>query len=59
MNKDVFEKFGISFDYYGRTSSAVHHQVSSDIFAELNQKGVFRKKTESQLFDPEAGEIPG
>jgi len=57
MNKDVFEKFGISFDYYGRTSSAVHHQVSSDIFAELNQKGVFRKKTESQLFDPEAGKF--
>jgi len=57
MNKDVFEKFGISFDYYGRTSSAVHHQVSSDIFAELNHKGVFREKTESQLFDPEAGKF--
>ena len=25
MNKKTFEAFGISFDYFGRTSSPVHH----------------------------------
>ncbi|HAC15004.1 MAG TPA: methionine--tRNA ligase [Bacteroidetes bacterium] len=57
MNKAIFEKAGISFDYYGRTSSPVHHQVSSDIFTTLNNKGVFKKKTEKQLFDAEAGKF--
>lgn len=57
MNKEVFERAGISFDYYGRTSSPVHHQVSSDFFSVLHDKGVFKKKTEKQLFDPEAGKF--
>lgn len=54
MNKKVFEDFGISFDYYGRTSSKVHHETSQDIFLELHKKGIFKKKTESQLFDQKA-----
>ena len=50
-NKDAFEKFGISFDYYGRTSSPIHHKTSQDFFLKLNEKGIFKKKTEKQLFD--------
>lgn len=57
MNKEIFEKAGISFDYYGRTSSPVHHQVSSDFFKTLHDKGIFRKKTEKQLFDAQAGKF--
>jgi methionyl-tRNA synthetase len=57
MNAAVFERIGISFDYYGRTSSPVHYEVSSSIFKTLHNKGVFRKKTESQLYDPEAGKF--
>ena len=57
LNKSVFKKAGISFDYYGRTSSEVHHQVSSDFFKTLLDKGMFRKKTEKQFFDAEAGKF--
>jgi methionyl-tRNA synthetase len=57
MNKDVFARVGISFDYYGRTSSPVHHEVSSGIFRTIHDKGYFRKKTEKQLFDPQAGKF--
>jgi methionyl-tRNA synthetase len=53
--RDTFERFGIAFDYYGRTSSAVHRQTSQDIFTVLNNKGVFKRKTEKQLYDPQAG----
>jgi methionyl-tRNA synthetase len=53
-NKKVFKKFGISFDYYGRTSSEVHHKTSQDFFNNLNQKGIFVKKTEKQLYDDQA-----
>lgn len=51
MNKKAFEDFGISFDYYGRTSSKVHHQTSQEMFTVLNDKGFFKKKTEQQLYD--------
>ena len=37
MNKEVFENFGISFDYYGRTSSKVHHQTSQEIVTALHE----------------------
>ena len=53
-NKEAFEKFGMSFTYYGRTSSPVHHKTSQDIFLKLNEKGVFKKKTEKQLYDAKA-----
>ncbi len=51
MNKKVFENFGIAFDYYGRTSSKVHHETSQEIFTNLYDKGFFKKKTEQQLYD--------
>ncbi|MFH5832384.1 methionine--tRNA ligase [Halalkalibaculum sp. DA384] len=54
MNKRVFEKFKISFDYYGRTSSDVHRETSQEIFKKLYEKGIFTKKVEEQLYDEEA-----
>ena len=53
-NKKVFEEFGISFDYYGRTSSEMHHKTSQEMFKVLHEKGVFVKKTEEQLYDEKA-----
>ncbi|MEQ9092147.1 MAG: methionine--tRNA ligase [Balneola sp.] len=54
MNKNVFEEFGISFDYYGRTSSKTHHKTAQEFFTNLNNKGYFKKKTEKQLYDSKA-----
>lgn len=53
LNKKTFEQFGISFDFYGRTSSSVHHQTASDFFKHLEEKDVFVRKMEKQLFDVE------
>ncbi|MDZ7316252.1 MAG: methionine--tRNA ligase [candidate division KSB1 bacterium] len=53
-NKAAFAKFGMSFDYYGRTSSPVHHQTSQEFFLTLYRKGIFKKKREKQLYDPKA-----
>ena len=50
-----FERFGMSFDYYGRTTSDVHRETTQDFFRRLDEQGIFRIKTEQQLFDPEAG----
>ncbi len=53
--KDSFERLGMSFDYYGRTTSDLHRETSQAFFRELAEKGGFKLKTEEQLFDPEAG----
>lgn len=55
INKKAFEDFGISFDYYGRTSSATHREISQKFFRTLHEKGVFIKKTEQQYYDVKAG----
>jgi len=54
LNKKSFAGFGMSFDYYGRTSSPVHHQTSQDFFRRLAGKDIFILKKEKQLYDPEA-----
>ncbi len=53
-NKRIFERFGISFDYFGRTSSEVHHETARNFFLKLYNDGVFKRKTEEQLYDEKA-----
>lgn len=55
--RDSFEELGISFDVYGRTTSATHRKTASDFFRRLYEKGEFIEKTSEQLYDPEAGEF--
>lgn len=52
--KKSFEEFGISFDIYSRTTSATHHQMASDFFRTLYDKGEFIEKTSEQYYDEEA-----
>lgn len=46
--------FGMSFDHYSRTSTAIHAETSQDFFRTLAEKGVFKLKTNEQLYDSEA-----
>ena len=52
--KDSFKEFGISFDIYSRTSGPVHHEVASDFFKKLYDKGEFIEKESEQYYDEEA-----
>ncbi|GAB6010991.1 methionine--tRNA ligase [Viscerimonas tarda] len=52
--KKSFEEFGISFDIYSRTSSAIHKETTSDFFLKLYKKGEFEEKTSEQYYDDEA-----
>ena len=53
INKTSFEKFGIDFDIYYRTSDKLHHQTAQDFFTVLEKKGVFTKKISEQFYDAE------
>ena len=53
--KKSFEDFGISFDIYSRTTSAIHHKFASDFFRTLYDKGELEEKTENQFCDEVTG----
>ena len=52
--KDSFERLGISFDIYSRTSSETHHKTASEFFRKLYDEGKFIEKESEQYYDEEA-----
>ena len=54
LNKASFEKLGISFDYYARTTSPVHRETSQQFFLTLYNGGFLVPREEPQLYDEEA-----
>ncbi len=50
---ESFDRFGIEYDVYDRTSNELHHKTSADFFMELNNKGRFIKKSSEQYYDEE------
>ncbi len=52
--RKAFERFGISFDNYSRTSRLIHHQTAGEIFKQLDEQGKFIVKETEQLYDLES-----
>ena len=55
--KDSFEKFGISFDVYSRTTSDIHHKFAADFFRKLYDDGKLIEQTTEQFYDEETHEF--
>ena len=53
--KDSFERFGISFDIYSRTTSSIHHKLASDFFRKLYDEGKFIEQVSEQFYDEQTG----
>ena len=51
MIKEAFNRFGITFDIYHRTTNPIHYQTASEFFKTLFDKGEFIEKTTQQYFD--------
>ena len=49
--KKSFDDFGISFNYYGRTSSDVHRETAQEFFKTMHAKDCFETQTTEQLYD--------
>lgn len=54
INKEAFEKFGMSFDIYSRTSLELHHQTAKEFFLYYYNKGLLSEKKTMQFYDPKA-----
>ena len=48
--KKSFERLGVSFDNYSRTSLPIHHETTQAFFMTLLEKDVLHRKTTKQLF---------
>jgi len=51
--KESFQRLGISFDVYSRTSSGIHHKTASAFFKKLYDSGKLLEKETEQFYDPQ------
>jgi methionyl-tRNA synthetase len=54
MMKHSFQRLGITFDIYSRTTSTIHHQTASAFFRKLYDDDKFIEQTSEQFYDEEA-----
>lgn len=50
VNKHLFEKLSISFDYYGRTTTETHAETTKEFFFALINNGHIEEKFTEQLY---------
>ena len=53
-NKKAFERFGMSFDNYSRTSIPIHHETAKEFFLEFYNRGLFVERKSLQFYDDKA-----
>jgi methionyl-tRNA synthetase len=55
QNRLAFERFGMSFDVYSRTSMSLHHETAREFLLDFHRRGILKEKSEKQFFDRKAG----
>lgn len=52
IHKEVYDWFGIGFDYFGRTTTDKQTEISQHIFLELQKNGFLEEQSMKQLYCP-------
>lgn len=47
---DVYSRFGLSFDYFGRTSSPENHELTQHFYQQLDANGFIEEREISQMY---------
>lgn len=55
LQADVYRRFNLSFDHFGRSSSRHNHELTRHLFERLDEAGFISEKTLTQLYSPEDG----
>ncbi len=55
--KETFDRIGVSFDIYHRTSAELHHETSQEFFTNLYEKGEFEEIESEQYYDEEQNQF--
>lgn len=54
INKEAFEKFGMDFDIYSRTSYDIHHKTAKEFFLSYYNQGLLKEHKSMQFYDKKA-----
>ncbi len=46
----IYQRFGLSFDHFGRTSSAEHYELTQDFYRSLDAQGFIEEREISQIY---------
>lgn len=55
VQKKIYEQFGISFDYFGRSSSSSNHTLTTEFFQALEKNGFIEERSTQQYYCAEDG----
>ncbi|GAB4512969.1 MAG: methionine--tRNA ligase [Haliangiales bacterium] len=50
IQADIYRRFEISFDYFGRTSKPSNHRLTQQIFLELRDNGFIERRSMKQVY---------
>ncbi|MCH8907183.1 MAG: methionine--tRNA ligase, partial [Candidatus Heimdallarchaeota archaeon] len=50
LQKGIYERFGLDFDYFGQTSARENHEITKEIFLALDKNGYINERTTQQLY---------
>lgn len=53
--KSIYENFGITFDYFGRSSAPSNHQITQDIYKNLKANNMVFETEIQQYYSPKDG----
>ncbi|MFC2134501.1 methionine--tRNA ligase [Bacteroidota bacterium] len=54
INRQAFEKFGMDFDIYSRTSLPVHHETAQEFFSNYHNQDLLNERKSMQFYDNKA-----
>ena len=55
LQADIYRRFGLSFDHFGRTSSARNHRLTQHFYHRLDAAGLIDERVVRQYFSPTDG----
>lgn len=50
LQADIYRRFGLSFDYFGRTSSPDNHELTQHFYQRLDENGFMEEREISQIY---------
>ncbi|MBE9125994.1 methionine--tRNA ligase [Coleofasciculus sp. LEGE 07092] len=53
LQADIYDRFGLSFDYFGRTSSPNNHELTQHFYQRLDENGFIEEREIRQIYSLE------
>lgn len=55
VQANIYKEFGLSFDYFGRSSSPQNHEITQYFYQKLEENGFIEEKNINQIYSKEDG----